>query len=668
MPASRLLRRLGLVGVLGAAPVIAAPRPAVEESAAERRAVRGVSLDAVNESPELRELRRFEEQAFPRSMREDPAPDADAPFGLPPGLEGHWRGSGDIPAPLRSPPSARTGAPPPTPAADWLRSLTLPELPVRWEPQVIRFLEWFKNDERGHRIMSNWLRKLGRYQALYDKVLEREGVPADLVYLSMIESGFEPGAVSRVGAGGLWQFMPGAGRAYGLEVSHWVDARRDPEKATVAAARYLKDLYVRFGSWSLAFAAYHAGYGGVLKSITRFNTNDYWELCRHEAGLPWETTLYVPKILAAAIIGHNRRAFGFEDVPPDPPWAYDTIEVPAGTTLVTVAKAAGARPEVIESLNAELVRGRTPPDRAAGPVRLPVGTAGACAQGLASARAPADQVDTVVLRFGESLEDVARTRGIPLRELKKLNGVRDLAEVRPGATIVCPPRASAAPEARRLPVEEDLDEVLVAVPERTFSYADREQVFYRTREGDTLDEIAQVFHVRVDDLVEWNSLDPDANLHPRLVLQIFVARDFDRAGIALLDSAKVRVVTIGSEEFLALEAARRGKTRLPYVAHAGDTLAKIARRYGLQPGDLARINRLSYSSELREGQTIYVYSPTPELPREIAAGRAPARQVRGGLPQQRPGKPATVIKPVKKAEPPRGVARKGRRHSGSARR
>jgi membrane-bound lytic murein transglycosylase D len=646
---------LAFLGLLWASSALAAPRAPAEESAAERRAVRGVSLEATNESPELRELRRFEEQAFPRSLRTDPALDPDdGPFDLPPGLEGHWRGSGDIPAPLRSPPSSRPVAPPPTPSAEWIRSLALPDLPVRWEPQVVRFLEFFKNDERGHRIMGNWLRKLGRYQATYDKVLAKEAVPRDLVYLSMIESGFEPGAVSRVGAGGLWQFMPGAARAYGLEVSHWVDARRDPERATVAAARYLKDLYVRFGSWSLAFAAYHAGYGAVLKSITRFNTNDYWELCRHEAGLPWETTLYVPKILAAAIVGHNRQAFGFDDVPPDPPWSYETVEVPAGTTLATVAKAAGTRPDVIESLNAELVRGRTPPDRAAGPVRLPVGTAGACAQSLATAQVPADHLETVVLRFGESLEDVARERGIGVKELKKLNGVRDLAEVRPGATVVCPPRVD--PQAGKAPVEEDLDEVLVAVPERSFSYPDREQVFYRTREGDTLEEIAQVFHVRVDELVDWNNLDPEANLHPRLVLQIFVGKDFDRAGIALLDPTKVRAVTVGSEEFLALDTARRGKTRLPYTAHAGDTLAKIARRYGLQPGDLARINRLSYSSELHQGQIIYVYSPTPQLPREIAAGRSPSRQLRGGAPLH--GKPA-LAKPVKKAEP-RGDLHKGR--------
>jgi membrane-bound lytic murein transglycosylase D len=606
----------------------AAPRPAiVEESAAERRAVRGVPVEdsAVSESPELREVRRFEEEAFPRERAAAPAsPDSEPapPAGdLPGGLEGRWGGSGDIPAELRGAGVVRRPAPPPP--AQWLKDLALPDLPVRWEPQVVRFLQYWKTDPRGRTIMASWLRKLGRYRTLFESALERQGVPRDIIFVSMIESGFEPGAVSRVGASGLWQFMPGVARAYGLEVGPWVDARRDPERSVEAAAHYLQDLYVRFGSWPLALAGYHAGYGGVLKSIVRYNTNDYWELCRHEAGLPWETTLYVPKILAAAIVAHNLQAFGYDDVTPDAPWAYDRTTVPGGTTLAAVARAAGTRTEVIESLNPELVRGRTPADRGSVAVRLPAGAAAAFALGIDGARTGSDEVETVVLRFGESLEDVARTRGLALRELKKLNGVRELGELRPGATVVVPRRGG-----RGALAEED---VLVAVPDRSFTYADRERVFYRTREGDTLPEIAGVFNVAVDELVEWNNIDPEAKLHPKLVLQLYVRKDFDRAGVALLDPLKVHAVTLGTEEFLALEAARRGKTRLPYVARSGDTLAKIARRYGLQPGDLARINRISSSSELEAGQTIYVYSPTAQLPREGMVGRSAPRR-RGVVP------------------------------------
>jgi membrane-bound lytic murein transglycosylase D len=619
----------------------AATREPGEESLSERRAVRGVPVDdaATPETPELRELRRFEEQAFPRTGAPQPSGgDGSLPA---PSLPGSWGGSGDVPPELRSPPPAAESATP-APDSDWLRALKLPDFPVRWDPQVLRYLDYFKNDPKGRAVMSNWLRRAGRYRDLFDKVLARYGLPRDLFYLAMIESGFESAARSRVGAGGVWQFMPSAARAYGLEVSYWIDGRRDPERAADAAARYLKDLYVRFGSWYLVFAAYNCGYGAVLRSITSYNTNDYWELIKHESGLPWESSLYVPKILAAAIVGRNQAAFGFADVTPDAPFAFEEVEVPAGTTLAAVARAAGAKSDVLETLNPQLLRARTPPERGTARVRVPVGCAAAYAANIDKARAADKVTDTVVLRFGETLDDVARARGVAVRELRRLNGVKDTAELRAGTAIVVPHKGTAVAvkdqgkdkgdksdrgkdddDARDVaggaaPADDGM--VLVAVPERSFSYEGRERVFYRARDGDTLDEIADAFGVRGDELVEWNNVDPNAKLHARMVFQIFVRKDFDPAGVMLLDPTKVRVVTLGSEEFLQLEAARRGKKRLYYTAKGGDTLVKLGRRYGLTPGDLARINRFSYNTELHEGDRVVVYSPTGEAPHERPMG------------------------------------------------
>jgi membrane-bound lytic murein transglycosylase D len=622
--------------VAGAGALALAPRltaaaktesaPSGEPSAAERRAVRGRAVDEDLETPELRELRRFEQSAFSNGGGDSaalPGGPTDEEL-VPPPLPGRWGGSGDVPAPLRSPETtARPSRPPALPEAPWLRALKLPELPVRWEPQVLRFLEFFKSDPKGHAVMTSFLRRMGRFDAVIARALEREGVTKDLIYLAMIESGFEPKALSNKSAGGVWQFMPDAGRAYGLEVSYWVDARRDPERAAEAAARYLKDLHTRFGSWPLAFAAYHAGYGAILSAITRFNTNDYWELCKHEAGLPWETTLYVPKILAVALIGYNREAFGFGEVAADPPLAYDRVEARPGTGLAVIARAAGTTLDVIQALNPELVRDRTPPDRAPIKVRVPAGSAGLYAEGIDRASAAAERLETYVIRFGESLDDVAKGHGMSTRDLRRLNGVRDAAELRGGATIMVPPRsAKAAAPDTAAGVDPGDDLILVAVPDRAWQYKDRERVFYRTRDGDTLEEIASAFQVQDDDVVEWNNLDADAKLHPRMVLQLFITKSFDRTSVALLDPEKLRVVTLGSEEFHALEAAHRGKTRLTYAARPGDTLAKIARRYGLAPADLARVNRLSYSSELSPGQRVVVYSPTPELPREVTEGRS----------------------------------------------
>lgn len=602
------------------------PRP--EETAAERRAVRGVAVDAVQESPELRDLRAFEEETFPRGGI--PVPESQRAATTEAGLPGRWAGSGDLPPELRSPETAHgaSGSAPATPDSQWLRSLKLPNLPIRWDAQVLRYLEYFKSDPRGHAIMGAWLRRSGRFRALFESVMEKNGLPRDLFYVAMVESGFEPGAVSRVGAGGIWQFMRSSAHAYGLEVSYWIDERRDPERAADAAARFLKDLYVRFGSWPLVFAAYNAGYGAVLSAIARYNTNDFWELVRHEAGLPWESSLYVPKILAAAIVGHNREAFGFGDLSGDAAFAYDRVEVPAGTSLAVVARAAGARSEVLAALNPHLIRDRVPPDRGAMAVRIPAGTRPQFVEAFERTRG-SDKLETVVVRFGETLDDVAKARGITTRELRRLNGVKDSAEVRAGTALLAPKAKPAVAAAKEAEKSDDADEddtddqILVAVPDRVFSYEGRERVFYRTRDGDTLDEIASVFGVRIEELVDWNNVDPAAKIHPRMVLQLFVGKDFDPRGVLLVDAANVRVVTLGSEEFHDLEVARRGKKRLMYTARPGDTVIKVARRYGITPGDLARINKFSYSSELTEGQKVIVYAPNGEPPREVAMGRTP---------------------------------------------
>jgi membrane-bound lytic murein transglycosylase D len=341
----------------------------------------------------------------------------------------------------------------------------------------------------------------------------------------------------------------------------------------------------------------------------------------------------VPKILAAAIVGHNLAAFGYGGIVADPPFVYDRVEVPPGTALATVARATKAKVELLVALNPQIVRERTPPGRGKYFLRLPPGTAAAFAEAFERSRTGNDNLETVTLRFGETLEAVAKARGITVRELRRLNGVKDSSELRAGVAIVVPARSAktvkavtnvaptAAEEDESAPrAGADDPEILVAVPDRVFNYEGRERVFYRTRNGDTVEDIAAAAGVRPEDLVDWNNLDVGAKLHPKMVLQIFVRKDFDPTPIVLLDSARVRVVTLGSQEFLELEAARRGKKRLVIEAKSGDTLARMGRRYGLTVGDLARINRFSYKTDLQEGQKVVVYSPVGEGPREVVQG------------------------------------------------
>ena len=223
--------------------------------------------------------------------------------------------------------------------------------------------------------MRRALEKMARYEPLIYHALAERGLPKDLLYLALIESGFSPRATSRVGAGGIWQFMPGTARDYGLEVSEYVDERRDPVRSTHAAVRHLEWLHRQFGSWHLAAAAYNAGdgrVGGVLRQLTGSRGGEeklYWMIRPY---LPPETQAYVPKLLAASRIARSPVQYGFADLAPAPPLSFREVSVPGGVDLAVVAEAAGVSPALVIELNPHLVRQMTPPGRR-WPVRIPAG-------------------------------------------------------------------------------------------------------------------------------------------------------------------------------------------------------------------------------------------------------------------------------------------------------
>ena len=343
------------------------------------------------------------------------------------------------PAPVR--PAARPARGVVTDAdkPEWMRGLVMPDLPLRWYPRVTAYLELYKNDPRYREIMRGWLRRLGSYRASMEAALVREGLPKGLVFVAMIESGFTAGALSSKAAGGFWQFIPEVARAYGLEVSFWVDERRDPEKSTAAAARYLGDLHHRFGNWELALAGYNAGVFAVLDSIVRYNTNDFWTLCRVEAGLPYETTEYVPKVLAVAIVERNRAAFGFDDAS-ERPAEWELVEARAGASFEALATRAGLTADELAQWNPIYVRRRTPPDRPGVQLRVLAGSGDRLGRLFAGVRA-ADLVPAVV-RSGETVARVARARRVSVVRLRRLNAIADDTEVTPGTTLLVP-RAGA---------------------------------------------------------------------------------------------------------------------------------------------------------------------------------------------------------------------------------
>ncbi len=505
----------------------------------------------------------------------------------------------------------------------------------------MRYLEFFKDDPRGHAMLSTWLRRSGKYRDAIRRTLRRKGVPEDLLWLAMIESGFEPTARSPVGALGIWQFMPDTGRAYGLPQDRWADQRLNVTLATEAAADFLSDLHRRFGSWELAIAAYNMGYGGVLSVVRRFNTNDYWALSRLEGALPWETTLYVPKIVAASIVSRNLGVFGFGDIATEPPQETEEVNVPPGMALAAVAAAAGCTTKEIESLNPELRASHTPPQASAAsdyPVRVPLGRASSCSQNLAKAKKD-PPLERYTVRFGESLEQIAAARKIPVSKLVELNGV-SAGEVVRGGTVLLVPRTDPSPSAPA-PSGAALDATklaVVTVPADIFVYPDRRRVFYRVLVGDTLREISTTFHVSVDELRRWNDIDPAARLQEGMTLQLFVPADADLKAALVVRESEVRVVSVGSDEFFAYFEGLKGKKRLSVTCKAGDTLEAIGRRHGVSTAMMERINRRSRTQTLKEGDTVHVYVPasgrlpSPSNAAALATSASPAGTPNGPLP------------------------------------
>jgi membrane-bound lytic murein transglycosylase D len=315
-----------------------------------------------------------------------------------------------------------------------------PEYPVVVNEQVQYFVDLFTGKRR--ELVTLWVNRSSKYLAMIRDVLRSRGLPEELAYTAMIESGFKPDAVSRVGAKGMWQFMAPTARRYGLRVDTWVDERYDPEKSTIAAAGYLKDLYAQFGSWALAQAAYNAGEVKILRAMKKTGSSDFWILADSKY-LKRETKDFVPQIHAATVIGRDPDRYGFEfdDVEPA---AFETVRVPGRTDLRRLAATSGIPFQTLRALNRVLVRGITPPGRA-WDLRVPTGSADAVRTALAPRhRTPirvagspkvtraASRVDVHVVRPKDTVSSIAKQYGVSVSEVLKMNSLESQARIRPG--------------------------------------------------------------------------------------------------------------------------------------------------------------------------------------------------------------------------------------------
>lgn len=441
--------------------------------------------------------------------------------------------------------------------------------------RVQYYLDFFKGGARER--FGIWLERMPRYEAMIRARLQSAGLPGDLVYLALIESGFSNSATSRARAVGMWQFMKGTARLYGLRIDRWVDERRDPIKATDAAARHLKDLTETFGSYYLAAAAYNAGAGRVSRGLNRLPDDDndtipsdatFFRLYDTKL-LRRETKDYVPKLIAAAMIAKQPTKYGFPAMSPDAAGTYDSIVVPDQTALDVIARLADTTVAAIRELNPQYLRLTTPPGSTS-VVRLPTGLGEATA--VAYADLPAGKRMSYrehVVKSGETVGGLAKRYGVDAADIMASNPRLRSRTLRAGQLVIVPTAGPLAAEVARQ----------LAAPEAS------EGDFHRVRRGETLRLIARRYGVSQRQLQVWNRLGKSTKL---------------RSGQRLRVSAPDLAVRSTSK---AQARAAKGHS---HVVRPGETLSGLARRYGVSVQALREANGLPEDATLKRGARLKI--------------------------------------------------------------
>ncbi len=435
------------------------------------------------------------------------------------------------------------------------------DIPITINARVEKWLDYFQG--RGRKVMKRWMERSTRYVPMMKRILRENGLPEDLIYLAMIESGFKPYAYSRARASGPWQFIKGTGRLYGLKVNWWIDERRDPEKSTIAAAQHLKDLYDQFNSWYLAAAGYNAGAAKITRAIKRYSTEDFWEMSKSKYRyLRHETKNYVPKMIAAALVAKDPARYGITDLKYHEPLQYDKVLVPHPTELSVIAQELGISRKDLQTLNPELRRGVTPPNMSNYELKVPVGLKKSFIAAYPTIRKKSiSRVDRHVVRRGDSLWNISRAYGVSIAALKSFNQLRS-SRLRPGQQLAIPYKGSGGSKRKA----------------RTVSYKPPKGMqasTYLIRRGDTLWSISRQFDVTVTQIRKWNGLGRWQKIFPGQKLKIYSDQ------------------VINSVDSMTVNSASTEKGWRVHRVRRGDTLWDIARRYGVTVADISAWNKLN---------------------------------------------------------------------------
>lgn len=449
------------------------------------------------------------------------------------------------------------------------------DLPIVVNAQVLNYLDYFTHG-RGRATMESGLRRIGMYRPMIERILKQTGVPADLIYLAQIESGYQPLALSNKKCRGLWQFAAWRGAEYGLTQNWWVDERQDPEKSTRAAARHLKDLHDQFQDWLLAMAAYDTGPGNIQRAIERTGYADYWKM-RERHVLIQETENYIPAILATMIIGKNPKQYGF-DVDPLPPIETERVTISTPTDLRLIAETIDVPLETLESLNPQLLRMTTPPNQPDFQINLPKGTKEKFLTEIAAI--PEDK--RVLWRQhkiteGESLSTIARNYHTTVAAIEQVNNLERVSVLEEGTKIIIP----STPSAKKTLVK------------------------HRVERGETLASIANKYDVTPTEIRKWNHLGVKSAARRGQRLTIYVASTRAVGAIAERNPR-----SLPPARALVARKLRKGQAPSSVVHNVkrGETLASIATSYKTTVNSLMHLNGISDARQLRAGEKIRIHA------------------------------------------------------------
>ena len=473
------------------------------------------------------------------------------------------------------------------------------DFPIVRNKQVDMYLDLFQNSQR--KQFGRWLARSTKYQPLIAKELTEAGLPLDLIYLSMIESGFIQRAQSKSRAVGLWQFMRATGRQYNLKVDKYVDERRNAVKSSKAAARYLSDLYKEFGDWHLAVAAYNGGPGKVRGGLKRYKVDNFWDLASHKY-LKLETKRYVPKLIAAIIIAKDPEKYGFYNVPYQKQLHYDTLQVGPGMPLDAVALISSSTTKQIKRLNQELRQSQTPLNRSSYTINIPRSSSASAERNLARLHSTVSTgFKSHKIKQGETLSTICKKYDINKTTLLKVNNLRS-AKLVTGRNL-------------RIPYSTVTYQLLPKGTSDALAAYKESLILHQIKPGETISKIAFKYNVPPGMIVQWNGLESVHRIRAGQQLALYINRGGDHYSKndsrPVVTKKKTSPRQARKSDKIAVLSAEKKKTHILnssnpyrwYQVQNGDSLWTISRKFKISTAEIKKWNNLK-SNLIHPGKTL----------------------------------------------------------------